>query len=233
MGFFIHTVKIYFSNMTISMKPLNYTSANYALLGVFLLILNACNIDSNKNENKVTDGVATATNQQSSSKVELGDFDLIDTTLKTSVGKQIKICLPIGTKVDKPNFTVTTSKPPLYGTLTPSVSDNNLCFDYTPNTVFEGLDQFDCKVCLTSSGFCQEKTWYVDVKKEATKGIAKENSISISKPVSQTASSASVKPEKKKEEPKIVVPPPAIPARSTIFDPDKKNNDGYVPKNDN
>lgn len=211
------------------MKPLNYTSANYALLGVFLLILNACNSDSTKNENKVTDGVATATTQQSSSKVGTGDFNLTDTTIKTGVGKEIKICLPIGTKVDKPNFTITTTKPPLYGTMTPSVSGNNLCFDYTPNTVFEGLDQFDCKVCMTSSGLCQEKTWYVEVKKEASKDVTK----AVSKPVSQSSSPVSVKSEKKKEEPKIVVPPPAIPARSTIFDPEKKNNDGYVPKNDN
>ena len=201
------------------MKPRNYTSTSYIIIGILFLILNACNSDTKKTENAVTQ----PTSQQSPPKIEIGDFSLADATLMTNVDKPLKLCLPIETKAEKPSFTVTATKSPLNGTVTLSVVGNTLCFDYKPNSGFDGLDQFDCKVCLTSSGFCQEKTWRIEVKKETTKTIT---------PAPSTPKTPVV--VKKKEEPKIETPPPSVlPTRSTIFDPEKKNNDGYVPKNEN
>ena len=198
------------------MEPKNYTSTQCAFWGVLCLILTACNSDTKHIEQSTTSESNTPSNKAIQPKVE-GDFSVADSNLITAIGLPTQLCLPIVSKTANPSFTVTATKSPLFGSITPSVNTGILCLNYKPNSAFEGLDQFDCKICLTNTGFCQEKTWYVEVKKD------------MPKPFAPVSASPIAKPKRKKEE--SVYYPPSQSASSTIFDPNKKNNDGYVPKN--
>ena len=205
------------------MELLNFTRTKCTFLCLLSILLNACNFDYKNQKQTAADESNQITIQKLLTKVESSDFNIPDTLFKTSSGKQMTFCLPIVTKINKPNFSVTTTLNPLHGTLTPSVSGNVLCFDYTSIAGFVGLDQFDCKICLKTSGFCEEKTWHIEV--------AVKNETVVSKSLPNTG--APQKSVKKKVEAQTEVLPPTLPARKSIFDSEKKNNDGYVPKNNN
>ena len=197
------------------MKSENYTTNKSLFWGIILLGLMACNDESNTKESKTTSNIL----ESSSQKPQLDFFDLPDSIVKTKVGLAGKTCIPIAKNANNQNCSVAMTKSPLHGTLTPSVLGNSLCFEYMPKADYVGSDQFDCKVCFTASGFCQEKTWFVEVKNGAKSGIA----------VTPTSAKSPQTTTKKNEQKEI--PPPTFPVQSTIFDADKKNNDGYVPKN--
>ena len=202
------------------MKLRNYKLTKSIVFGVTLLVFVACSADSNKNAGASTkNNVAQTENQES--KTGLDFFDLPDSTIKTTVSKTEKICLPIAKNTNNQSFSVSMTKSPLHGTLNPTISGNILCFEYTPKTGYSGLDQFDCKVCFTSSGFCQERTWHVDVKNTS------KNAVSTTDSPPNTSPKAPRTAVKKEEE---IVPTP-VSSSSSIFDASKKNNDGYVPKN--
>jgi hypothetical protein len=194
------------------MESENYTWIKSPFWLVLLLFTVACNDESKKTENTTTN-VAQSTSQTK----QVGFFDLPDSIIKTTVGKSVKICLPIAKGTNNETFSASTTKPPVHGDLTPSVSGNMLCLDYTPKANYSGSDEFDCKVCFTSSGYCQEKTWHIDIKNDS-KGT-ETSSKTTSKPTGSVT---------KKEETGTIVP---VPTSSSIFDGDKKNNDGYTPKN--
>lgn len=195
------------------MESENYTWIKSPFWGILLLITVACNDENKKTENTTTTNVAESATQAK----QMEFFDLPDTTIKTSVGKSVKICVPISKNTNNQNYSATTTKPPIHGNLTPSVSGNMLCFDYMPKANYSGSDEFDCKVCFTTSGYCQEKTWHIDIK----------NNSKDAAPSSKTTSNPTRSVTKKEESGTIV--PPSAP--SSIFDANKKNNDGYTPKN--
>lgn len=206
------------------MKSENYGSVKSFSLGVILLLLTACNNGSGKNEQRTAAQKDAAQTENQQTKMALDFFDLPDSTIKTTAGKAVKICIPIAKNTNNPNFSVTMTKPPQYGTLSSTISGNLLCFEYVPKANYLGLDQFDCKVCFTSSGFCEERTWHIEVKNGA-----KEVRATSSIPSDGSPNPPRV-PAIKKEEPKEIVPTP-VSSSSSIFDASKKNNDGYVPKN--
>ncbi|MBL7818435.1 MAG: hypothetical protein JNL70_25715 [Saprospiraceae bacterium] len=205
------------------MKFKNYMTITSLNVVVLMTCISACNSDQTtaKSNSSVK---SDATAQQN--KLEIGDFTLPDTILRMKVNEIGKVCLPIKSESNGSNFSVTVTKPTLNGTVTPSVNGNDICISFVPKSNFAGLDEFDCKVCLTNSGFCQEKTWRIAVSGEI-KSVEKEETSSATKSKSPSPSKNTTKTTE------TTTPTPPTPSRSSIFDPEKKNNDGYVPGNNN
>jgi hypothetical protein len=208
------------------MESLYNISAKCTLFCLLLMSISACNFDYKNNKQPNADEATKPTIQQLLTKVETHTFNIQDTFMRTNTGKQVMLCVPIETKINKPIFNISISQSPLHGILTPSVSGNVLCFNYTPEAGYAGLDKFNSKVCLKSPSFCEEKTWYIEVKND----VPPSNIL----PPTNNVPTQPVKPKAKKQ---IETVPPSIsapvPAPKSIFDPEKKNSDGYAPKNNN
>ena len=198
-----------------------------ALLAVLALLITSCQSDP-KNNLSITNAATSSTTPpiaQPAQTPATHGFELLDTLIGTTANKSVKRCLPLKTPIPAPNFNVTLTKSALNGTATPSVSDGQLCINYVPNPNFSGKDQFDFKVC-NGTADCIMKTWKVDVRNDAKKEAAAETTTVRSK--------TGLKKETLPVEDNLLptTPPPTVNRRS-LFDPNTKNEDGYVPKSNN
>lgn len=223
------------SDNTVS-KSVSYAQPIYAsikppilflCLALFLALM-GCESNSTQPNNAVAS--PNTTTQDDVAQVRAtASFDLADTSIQTTVGKAKELCLTLSSTEQAPDFTVELTKPALNGKLTPSVSGKEFCLYYVPNPDFSGRDQFDFKIC--HKGVCLEKTWFARVQKNSSNANQQTRD-----PLSTTASESSdISPTKTTTSKKQTTMPtvPAAPTSSGIFDVNKKNEDGYVPKNDN
>jgi gliding motility-associated-like protein len=85
----------------------------------------------------------------------------------TDIGKQdtaLRICGTLSDDAALDKLTTSMCKAPMHGTITPSVSGNQICLNYIPNPGFYGADEICVKVC-DEQGLCVEKTITLDIKK--------------------------------------------------------------------
>ena len=201
---------------------------NYTLLAALALLTTSCQSDL-KNNPSTTNKVTTSTTlpiAQPAQTTETNGFELSDTVIGTTANKSVKACLPLKTPIPAPNFNVTLTKSALNGTATPSVSDGQLCINYVPNPNFSGKDQFDFKVC-NGAADCMVKTWKINVKAD----VEQVSSTEITTVRSKTGLKKETLPVGDNLLP--TPPPPPTVNRRTLFDPNAKNEDGYVPKSNN
>ena len=196
-----------------------------ALLAVLALLIASCQSDP-KNNPSTTNAATSSTTPpiaQPAQTPATNGFELSDTLIGTTANQSVKVCLSLKTPIPAPNFNVTLTKSALNGTATPSVSEGQLCINYVPNPNFSGKDQFDFKVC-NGAADCIVKTWKINVKADVKQEASTETTTVRSKT------------GLKKETPPVddnllPTPPPPTVNRRTLFDPNAKNEDGYVPKN--
>ena len=198
-----------------------------ALLAVSALLLASCQSDPKSNLS-TTNAATTSTTlpiAQAAQTPETNGFELADTLIGTTANKSVKVCLPLKTPIPAPNFNVTLTKSALNGTATPSVSGGQLCISYVPTPNFSGKDQFDFKVCNGTTD-CMVKTWKINIKAD----VEQESSTETTTVRSKTG----LKKETPPVDDNLFTTPPTPPVnRRALFDPNAKNEDGYVPKNNN
>ena len=221
----------FFNKQNIEKQPFTpQTAWQNRTLFLFLMacfaFLNGCAADGKQGSE--TAATTTKDRGQSTTPItqnQAPDFEIKNTVIQTTVGKTAKLCVPIQTQEANPFFKVTLSRSALFGKVTPSVSGNQICFEYTPPQNFKGKDQFDCTIC-SASGICHDETWYADVVETTAAAAILPQKTEAAEPT---------KTSKKRAQPKVKMGeslPIYVPAaRPSIFDNDKKNTDGYVPKN--